>query len=68
MIVNNIKRAKEEAQKFIDKCDNVLEERVNENDWYVNGSKQTGALRRSSMDLTRSLAILRANKVVDRNA
>lgn len=68
MIIRNVEDAKAEALKFIDLCDNVLQKKEQPADWYVNAPKQTGALRRSSMDLTRSLSRLRSNKVYDRNA
>lgn len=68
MIIKNVELAKAEALKFIDHCDNVLAKKEADSDWYVSAPKQTGALRRSSMDLTRSLSNLRGNKVNDRNA
>lgn len=68
LIILNILKAKAEAEKFLDLCDNALNTRKESTDWFLDTSKHTGALKRSSMDLSRSLSALRANKVTDRNA
>lgn len=69
-----IAAAKELAQEFIERCDAALKQldaEAKRNTWrteppgeatlhdYSYGSKPTGALRRRSMDLTRTLAELR---------
>ena len=51
-----VEEAIEEAERFLDRARAVLN---NEPHYWFCGSADTGALRRSSMDLTRSLANLR---------
>ena len=50
--------AKREAKRFL-ACVALVEERAMERQEPFFGSKETGALRRASMDLTRALADLR---------
>lgn len=59
MTIENIKRAQVEARKFLERVEDVrkMEERGDFLEW--KGSKQTSALRRTSMDLTRALAEMR---------
>jgi hypothetical protein len=52
-----VKVAIEEAKRFLDRAEAYLN-RDNDDGW-VMGTKEGGALRRSSMDLTRALADLR---------
>ena len=54
-----IKKSIAEARKFLLIANLVLKEEEKYAFIYKAGSKETGALRRSSMDLTRSLAELR---------
>jgi hypothetical protein len=57
--IKDIIATKAEAERFIKRCDDV-EERLEQNGIdFLYGCKETGALRRSSLDLTRSLADLR---------
>jgi len=46
-----------EARRFLRKADKLLKEEKDSEHYY--GSKASGAVRRSSMDLTRSLTELR---------
>ena len=67
MTVENIKKARAEVERFLVCVDKVLEESVSEytgvvheGTWSVlDTGKNTGALRRASLDLTRSLAEMR---------
>ena len=66
MKLQNIKEAKKEAIRFLDRMDS-LEKRIkeeSENNWFrlEDGCKETGALKRSSLDLTRSLSKMRNDK------
>lgn len=67
-----VKAARADAQRFISRCDELLAMQVEQYDhetkrrdklpWtgaYATATKQTGAVRRASMDLTRSLAEMR---------
>jgi hypothetical protein len=59
----DIRKAKSEATRFL-RCVQVLEDKAKKTGEYDNpgdiwGCKESGALRRSSMDLTRSLATMR---------
>jgi hypothetical protein len=56
MTKTKINAAIKEAREFIKRAKVVIKE--TENDW-IWGSKNSGALRRSSMDLTRALAEMR---------
>lgn len=47
-----------EARRFIARANEALKSQANDHDW-LNSSKETGATRRASMDLTRALAELR---------
>lgn len=59
MNLTTLKLAKAEALRFVKKV-NALEQDANVNHiGYFFGSKHTGAVKRASMDLTRSLADLR---------
>lgn len=53
-----IRAAVEEARSFLKKAEVVLSSTMPDDGW-ITGSKETGALRRSSLDLTRALAELR---------
>ena len=57
-----IKEAMKEAKEFIERAKAVLERRKIEGKAVYFGCKETGALRRKSMDLTRALARLRKNR------
>ncbi len=57
MQIEKVKEAIQEARKFIDKANLALQRIGNSEYFYC--SKETAACRRSSMDLTRSLAELR---------
>ncbi len=50
-----------EAERFIAKAQKA-QLAIIDNKWAVYGSKETGAVRRASMDLTRTLAELRSGK------
>ena len=54
-----IKTAKAAARKFLDCANAVEQEQQKDECLFISGSKETGALRRASMDLTRALAELR---------
>lgn len=57
--IGKINRALEEAERFIVKA-RAARERLREDEMVEYcGSKETGAVRRASMDLTRALAALR---------
>jgi hypothetical protein len=56
MTVTKIKAAIKEAEEFIKRGKAVIKE--NKDDW-ICGTQATGALRRSSMELTRALAEMR---------
>ena len=69
MYRGKIENAKREAEDFIGACHEALARLDKENEWkgrdfpspadYSFGSAETGALRRKSTDLTRTLAELR---------
>ena len=56
MTVTKINAAIKEAQEFIKRAKVVVDEASDNRMW---GSKSAGALRRSSMELTRALAEMR---------
>ena len=60
--IQRITAAYYEAKRFMDRCD-VLFERMEEDETFARyidfGSKETAAVRRASMDLTRALAEMR---------
>lgn len=56
MDIVKIKEAKKEALRFIERVDALIKANA-ENPW--TNPKEHGAVRRSSMDLTRSLAEMR---------
>ena len=66
MKIKNILEAEQEAKRFLKKLNDVRKSETNqekfkmisksESTW---GSKETGSLKRSSMDLTRSLSKMR---------
>jgi hypothetical protein len=47
-----------EAERFLDKAD-ACKKRLEDDSWAIYGSKESGAMKRASMDLTRALAELR---------
>jgi len=62
MTLGDIRDAKKEAERFIITVEKCLEDSVycDRNDqWHMSGTKHTAAVRRASMDLTRSLAEMR---------
>lgn len=64
MNINTVKSARTLAERFIRKADAILdnlggEDEPSENHWPITGTKETGALRRASLDLTRALAEMR---------
>jgi hypothetical protein len=62
MTIGNIKKAVEEAKKFIKRAELVLDEQksiAGTNNVAIWGSASTSSLRRQSMELTRSLARMR---------
>ena len=69
MKLQNIKEAKKEAIRFLDRLES-LEKRIKEeskNNWFrledgCKQEKETGALKRSSLDLTMSLSKMRNDK------
>ena len=58
MDAKTLKEAKSEANRFLEKV-RELEEVMDITDYAFYGCKQTGAVRRASMDLTRALSGLR---------
>lgn len=59
MTIENIKRAQAEAKRFLERVDDLIFQ-INEPIGLVwRPSKESGALRRASMDLTRALAEMR---------
>lgn len=52
-----VKKAIEEAQKFIDRAETLIEDEKDRDFFW--GSKASGATRRASMELTRALAEMR---------
>ena len=55
-------RCKKEAERFLQLADKALEENHTAANYLHTSAKTSGALRRSSMDLTRALADLRQNR------
>jgi len=63
MNIGTMAEAKREAEKFLSLVENAIDELGNGHKVYPGLSPKTsGALRRSSMDLTRKLADLRQNR------
>ena len=58
-----LKNSIEEAQRFIDKAKEAQEVLIS-NQYAWTGTKETGAAKRASMDLTRSLVDVRSPKVI----
>ena len=58
MIEARVKEAEKEAQRFL-KAVFAWYKRLSEDDYATYGSKEGGALRRASLDLTRALAAMR---------
>lgn len=58
MTKEDILEARDEAKRFINRA-NVALRRINENKHALYGCKETGTLRRASMDLTRALSQMR---------
>lgn len=61
MSIDKFKAAKREAQRFIDLVDAALEREAKEKKalYRCYATKENGAVKRASMDLTRALADLR---------
>lgn len=63
MNIENIKKAKQEALRFVERADALLQERKKydegEKKYCFNAPKESGAVRRASLDLTRALAEMR---------
>lgn len=58
MQLDKVKDAQAEARKFLQRCDELLKASEPAGD-YLWGNKHTAAVRRQSMELTRSLSELR---------
>ncbi len=58
MRYNQLETALDEAKRFIKRAEPVLDTRMLD-ELYIDPCKESGALRRASMDLTRALADLR---------
>jgi len=58
MIPENIEEAEKEAIRFLKKIREVKENQINKH-IFTTASKETGALKRSSLDLARSLSKMR---------
>jgi len=58
MNIIGVRRAKVEAKRFLDRLAEV-ELKHSEDDMAFHGCRETAALRRASMDLTKALADLR---------
>ena len=61
---SGIKKAEKEAERFLNRVKELREtdqlpKVITEKDWCMAGSKETGAVRRASLDLTRALAAMR---------
>lgn len=62
MKIENIEEARRECERFIKAATALLlAEYAKKEDWHTN-PKQSGACRRASMDLTRTLAKMRQDK------
>ena len=65
MIIRNIKEAEFEAKRFLKRVEEFKkeysDEYKNKKEYWHYGSKESGALKRASMDLTRSLSKMRNN-------
>lgn len=60
MTIENIQHAKEEAQRFLKKAEEVERRFYKEGHrMFLCGCAETGALRRSSLDLSRALSMMR---------
>lgn len=57
MQIEKIKKAQSEARRFLETVYELLESLTQK--WDITGSRLSGALRRSSLDLTRALAAMR---------
>ena len=60
-----IREARKEALRFVARCTELLNRTQEENQtgtWLITGTKESGAVRRASMDLTRVLSRLRDNR------
>lgn len=62
MNADTFEAARREAERFIEAC-NSLSRTITTNhgewDWPITGTKETGAVKRASMDLSRALSALR---------
>ena len=56
--IEKLNKAVSEAKRFLKKADSAIK-RIKSEDEYFYCSKETGAVRRSSMDLSRELTELR---------
>jgi hypothetical protein len=61
MKIETVNEAVALSTKFIEKC-KIVQDRLQIDSFTMYGCKETGAVRRASMDLTRILADLRAGK------
>ena len=61
MNISDIKKAKEEAKKFIDLIDDLLvaEDERAEKGWYYNCPAETGLVKAQSLILSRQLSAMR---------
>jgi hypothetical protein len=62
----DILTAKDEAERFLE-CykrfnDRIVNDKVFADYWKITGGKETAALKRSSLDLTRALSFMRGNR------
>lgn len=66
MRANHIKEAKEAAKTFLRRIEEFEERKKTDEDFAkycdITGYKETGALRRSSLDLTRALSKMRKGR------
>ena len=58
MNIENLNEAINEAERFLEKA-KVVREKVKVDNYVFYGCKQTGALKRASMDLSRALSKIR---------
>jgi hypothetical protein len=59
MLLTRINEAEAEARRFLDRV-KALKDSCGNNEYAISyGNKETGAVRRASMDLTRALAEMR---------
>ena len=59
MTFEEIQKAESEARRFLEKVEEYYQTNPSKEGYILVGTKETGAVRRASMDLTRQLAKMR---------